>query len=563
MNGARALTTTVIFVLLSGCASVPAPVDSALNAQLRNAVRQELNPSRTTAGYMRDGEPLRSSNHLLAFYRQHNYQPLWFRNLSPLKQVEIFEHTIAQIESHGLRPDYFHYSVIEETLKRLDHRSNETTESTVDLAARLDVLLTDAYMAYVSHMTGIGLSDEIQQAYWQRNPHSENEYFTLLDQGLHNRHFERFLTDLPPQDDNYRQLQNGLQRYRTIALAGGWPTVPPGQRLELGVQDPRVALLRERLAKSGDLAANNGQTRFDGELDRAVHRFQQRHGLESDGIVMRQTLAALNVPAASRVRQIAVNLERRRWLPQTKPSRLVRVNVPAYQLELFEKNNKQVTMKVIVGQKKDDWQTPQINSAISHMILNPLWNVPPGIFAKEMLQDIKDDPDYLQKQNMIVVRIRNGQGEVDPKTIDWNQVDPDNPDIRIIQKSGDHNALGKIKFIFPNPHAIYLHDTTAKYLFSRSNRTFSHGCIRVEKAMELAKYLLAETPEWPDKRFQASLATESNYRVTLDHPVDLQIVYWTAWPGDNGEIQFRPDIYGYDEQLAAALDLLAPSAGSL
>ena len=340
---------------------------------------------------------------------------------------------------------------------------------------------------------------------------------------------------------SYERLEDALSRYRKIESQGGWIQISPGPKLQVGDRDERIILLRKRLAMTGDLKKAGNEDLFDEPLAEALRNFQSRHGLEPDGALGKETVAALNVPVEERIRQMEINLARLEGMSGLEKRR-VEVNVADFRLKVMEGNASVLAMNVVVGQRRE-WQTPLLNSKIEYLILNPKWHVPPDIFRKEVLAHIQKDVAYLTRQNMVVV---DSNGSVDPTTIDWSQVDPKAPKYRIVQREGPGNSLGRIKFMFPNKYAVYLHDTPQKKLFARPMRALSHGCVRVERPMDLAEYLMKENSEWTRERIESAIRTGKNRTVELPASVPWHILYVTSWVDPDGTVQFRNDIYGLD-----------------
>lgn len=350
----------------------------------------------------------------------------------------------------------------------------------------------------------------------------------------------------PPSYKGPTNIQGALAQYREIASHGGWPTIDGESVLRRGDQNERVLQLRKRLSMTGDIKKNAGNDVFDEDLEAGVVRFQERHGLNPDGVVDKDTLAALNVPVEGRIRQLEINQSRREDLErQIGDARTVVVNIPDFRLNVVENKRPVLGMKVVVGQRRQ-WQTPLLDSHIQYLILNPQWNVPSGIFAKELIHHLRKDPTYLQRHGMRVVSTVANSGNVDPATIDWNQVSPNNPQVRIVQHEGAGNSLGRIKFMFPNPYSVYLHDTPEKKFFSRTMRALSHGCVRVEQPLDLATYLMKDDPQWTRDRIESAIQSGRNRSVPLPASVGVHIVYMTAWVDENGIVQFRNDVYGRD-----------------
>lgn len=314
--------------------------------------------------------------------------------------------------------------------------------------------------------------------------------------------------------------------YAAIVAAGGWPQLSTTEKLELGSQAPEVLTLRTRLQLSGDLAMEvPASDVFDAVLDEAVRRFQRRHGLEVDGIVGPRTRAALNVSAAERLATIKLNLRRIEALPLVAGTQLV-LNIAGAELTVLEDGKPVATHRAIVG--RSDWQTPLLTSAITRLDLNPVWTVPPRIVREELLPSIRKNPGYLEREGIRASR------------------DPQTGQVTYRQPAGPDNPLGVVRFFFPNPHAVFLHDTPGKALFERAQRNFSHGCVRVERALELALYLLRNETAWPVDRITAVLDSGVTEEAMLTRPVPITLTYLTAWVDTAGVLQFRNDVYRRD-----------------
>ncbi len=360
---------------------------------------------------------------------------------------------------------------------------------------------------------------------------------------------DAFFTDWEPQNSEYRTLRNALRQYQAIVAKGGWQAVDPGETLKPGMIDPRVAQVRARLMASGDLTQSaDDPNLYDEGLEIAVRQFQTEHGLDSDGVVGKQSIFAMNVSAEERVRQIIVNLERWRWLPEDLGDRHILVNVASFELRRVEYGSLQEVIRVVVG--KPGTRTPVFSNKIRYLELNPTWTVPRSIATKEMLPKLQANPGYLGNN----FELLQGGQSIPFGAVDWASVTRSNFAYTIRQKPGPKNALGRVKFMFPNKHAIYLHDTPSRSLFGRTTRAFSHGCIRVGRPLHLANQLLQEAPgKWSLKKIQTVLDSAKITRVNLPEPLPVHLTYSTVFRGLNGAINFRPDIYGRDKRLYRAL----------
>ncbi len=343
-------------------------------------------------------------------------------------------------------------------------------------------------------------------------------------------------------------LEKALARYRQLAAQGDWPQVPDGPALKEGDQNERIPFLKQRLVASGDLVAQASQgDLFDPALKEAVQRFQTRHGLSADGVVGAKTLTELNVPISKRIRQLAASLERCQPLPQLLEPRHILVNIADFTLKLFEDGKPVLSMPVIVG--KTYRQTPVFNGRISSLVLNPSWEVPHSIATKDLLPKIKKNPGYLSQLHLRVFQGWKPSAEIDPAAIDWTTLSTSRFPYRLRQDPGPTNALGRVKFLFPNPYDVYLHDTPAQELFQKDSRTFSSGCIRIAKPLDLAVYLLQGTKLNSMDALTAAIAREKTQSVPIPSPIAVHIVYMTAWVDSEGIIQFRPDIYNREPAL--------------
>ena len=342
-------------------------------------------------------------------------------------------------------------------------------------------------------------------------------------------------------------LEKALAQYHHLAAQGGWPQVPAGPTLHEGDMDVRIPLLRKRLIASGDLAAPTEEeyfSLFDETLREAVQRFQARHGLIADGVVGAKTLTELNVPVSERIRQLAASLERCQPLPSLLEPRHILVNIADFTLKLYEDGELRLSMPVIVG--KTYRQTPVFNGRISSLVLNPAWEVPHSIATKDLLPKIKKNPGYLRKSDIRVFLGWNPGTEIDSAGVDWTSLSPSRFPYRLRQEPGPANALGRVKFLFPNPYDVYLHDTPSRDLFQKDDRTFSSGCIRLARPLELAVYLLQGTPLGSMEALTAAIASDKTQSIPIPSPIAVYMAYMTAWVDRDGTVQFRRDIYNRD-----------------
>lgn len=513
--------------LLTGCREKTMPPEVAMI--IRSTVESETLP----ASIKEQKERARAWDEMRRFYQKRQYQPAWSDVDGPLPHAEQLVQAAASVAAaEGLDPRRYQSDRLATLLAQVkEDESLESPEAQRRLAD-LDVEMTFIYLTLAAH-TAIGrVQPETLRVHWEDQSRNV-DLDARLEKALQEEDLAAGLRSLAPPNPRYARLRDALARYREIASRGGWPKVPDG--LEKDARGAGVLALRNRLIAEGDLAAPpEGQQPppvYDDAVAQAIARFQQRHGLEPDGKLGEDTLAELNVPVEERMRQIAINLERWRWLPNTLGESYVWVNVPEYRMELIENGRKAIDMAVVVGKQQS--QTPVFSDVMEYIELNPAWNIPKSISEEEILPKLASDPGYLARNNMEWV----GEGA--------NQ--------RLRQAPGPDNPLGQIKFMFPNEHDVYLHDTPADHLFAKEERDFSHGCIRLERPVQLGEYLLRSDPDWRGGQLRQAIVSGEHRTVKLPKKLPVHILYFTAWVEDNGAVHFRKDVYGHDQKLAAAL----------
>ena len=376
----------------------------------------------------------------------------------------------------------------------------------------------------------------------------------LLDAVLSSSEPAKVMADLAPGNPVYRRLRRLLLDYRALAKAGGWSAVSAGETLKPGMTDPRVSEVRRRLSSTRDLTPTAETTDFyDPALESAVRQFQRRHGLDADGAIGAKTVAALNVPVEDRIRQIVLNMERFRWMPDDLGEDHVFVNMAGFELDYVVGGVTRLAMRVIIGRPYRE--TPIFSDSIRYMEFNPTWSVPARIAAQDLLPKIKKDPSYLSSGGYeLFAGYQNDAPRVDPASVNWAALPKGKFPYRLRQAPGEKNALGQVKFMFPNQFDVYLHDTPSRELFAKSVRNFSSGCIRVQKPITLAEAMLTADGQDP-AQVRKILDSKKTTRVSLKTPVPVHLTYLTAWIGEGGTVEFRDDIYGRDALLAKALAL--------
>jgi murein L,D-transpeptidase YcbB/YkuD len=502
-------------------------------------------------------ERLRAEATVERLYRRTDVEPNWTGPSGPTAQADSLIAVLRDAGRDGLPPGDYHVEVLDSlrtALRRSDRSDRGLNERRL---ADFELLCTDAFLLYGRHLLQ-GRVDAVELTPTWTLGRRETDLLQRLEDATDDGTIREALYDLRPEQPGYARLTEALRRYRRIAEDGGWPSVADGPKLERGSEGARVATLRTRLRVSGDLTGEKAEApeQFDETLEAAVVRFQERHGLEADGVVGPASLAALNRPVEDRIRQIEVNLERWRWLPEDLGDRYVLVNIAGFHLRVMEEGEEVLQMRVVTGQPYR--QTPVFSDQISYLSFSPYWYVPHSIATRDKLPDFQKNPALVAQQGFDVFRDWAADAQpVDPSTIDWQGLSAANFPYRLRQRPGPQNALGQVKFMFPNRHSVYLHDTPSRTLFQRSERGFSSGCIRVEHPVELAAYLLRDNEGWTPERIRSAMGQSREQTVVLREKVPVHLLYWTAWVAD-GRVQFRGDVYQRDAGVAAALAATPP-----
>lgn len=507
------------------------------NAALQSLVESQSLEAAVSGPQMPTAERARVVDQVRRVYKDLNYQLLWVDGDRPSSRYAQFVKSVSSADDRGLPSGLYKTPI--------DPSASDLKIST-EHAPEVDVKTTAAFIRYFAHLTGGRLDPRALQSMWTLKP-EKPDLVAALTGAVKNNDFVATMDRLHPQHPEYRELEKALVRYRAIAAKGGWPSIPANTRLKPRQQSPVVPTLRQRLAIEGDLDPSHekdpSQT-FDDAVVAAVKRFEERHRITPDGTVDAGTVSALNVPVEQRIRLIELNLERWRWLPDRMPDRYFIVNVPDFRLEAIEQGKAVMDMRVVVG--APDNKTPIFADEMTHVVFSPYWNVPPGIAEEETIPRAINDPGFLLRNNMEVV---DASGEVlDPRSVDWSNA----RGLRIRQRPGSSNALGGVKFMFPNNFDVYLHDTNATSLFDRIERGLSHGCVRVEEPLKLAQYVLRDQAEWTPEAIDAAMKSGSEKHVKLKTQIPVYILYKTAWVHDGG-VRFLKDLYGHDADQIAKL----------
>jgi murein L,D-transpeptidase YcbB/YkuD len=510
--------------------TMPAGVIQAIQA----VVESQTAPA-ALGGHTKDEKQDQAWAAMRSFYEKRQFRPAWLTVEGPRPQAGELLAAIDPLAGEGLDPRSYPKDALGAAVQEEKNPDLNDLQAQHRLA-QADLSLTYTYLSMATHLASGRLRPRALEIDWYGTTR-QADLDSPLEEALRDGGSVRTaLRSYAPASQDYDRLRTALAHYEDLAAHGGWPVV--GTPLRKGAQGEKVALLRARLAAEGDLpvsepASTAPQTSpandtYDATIADGVARFQRRHGLDPTGKVDAETLAELDRPVQERIQQLRVNLERRRWLPADFGPRYIVVNIPDFRMRLVEDGRDSLEMRAIVGKPLHN-RTPELSGKMTYLVLNPAWNIPNDIVAKEIKPAAAKDPGYLDRKHIVV------------KGTQYRQ------------SPGPGNPLGPVKLIFPNPFDVYLHGTTADHLFNASQRAFSHGCIRLEKPLDLTNALLEGDPKWTPEAVQAALDAGDPQVVTLPHAVPVHLLYHTAWVDDDGTVQFRRDVYGHDAKVAAAL----------
>ena len=452
-------------------------------------------------------------NDVFQFYRKRSFESAWHDSSGKIEAYQILFNRVMQMEENGLTKQIPYL----EDFKRYSNKPiNDSTEF-------VDLMQTAQYFHF-AHRVLEGLPEQELHSLEWHIPKSKKNYTELLDKFILGEE-DAFDQSIYPQ---YHSLKNALIQLQQIQKKGGWPVVPLSTNsLHEGINHPAIIDIKKRLKVSGEWQLDDSSDLFNNDLYNAVRLYQQNNGLLADGIVGKNTILTMNISVAERIKQIMVNMERCRWLPINNQGDYVLVNIPAFSLQVFNADSLVFECEAIVG--KETNKTAIFKGMIKYVVFNPYWNVPDQILKKEIIPALSRNSNYLEKHNM-----------------EWY-------DGRLRQLPGPDNALGAIKFLFPNSFDIYLHDTPAKGLFKEQRRAFSHGCIRISAPHRLANYLLRNQAGWSTQKMDEILSTNKEEYIKLANEVPVYILYLTAFVDIKGNLNFREDLYGKDKALESMI----------
>lgn len=504
-------------------------------AYSNESLRQKLEMLELGVGIHVGSETILNAQFIATYYQTNQFSLIWHDEEGQLSSLaDELVNTVAHLADEGLNPEDYHYGLMENL-------------NALSLIER-EILLSDAYLTLASHLMA-GKVDALQiKSEWKSVPKSRNlESFLPRLAGAES--LIPILDSIRPADSRYQKMMAALAFFRTLTGSDWKPLASTPAIKTAGTVDARLQEIARRLMLFQDLAPDWSGSNYDEEFIQAVKIFQHRHGLKEDGQVGRETFNALNISPEQRVQQLLVNLERMRWLDAKLGDKYVLVNIAGFSLKVIENNRLVLEMPVVVG--REFRKTPVFSDRIRYLVLNPRWVVPFKLAVEDKLPEIRTDLTYLSRFGFKVYQ-GDSSTPIDPNAIDWTQLTKRNFNLRLIQDPGPLNALGQIKFMFPNEFDVYLHDTPARDLFKLPQRDFSSGCIRVSEPIDLAVDLLSGT-EWNREKIMQQLASTETSTVHLKQAIPVHIEYWTAWSDHEGVLNFRKDIYKRDSVLYAAM----------
>ncbi len=504
----------------------------------QDAVKQILPDNKRNTVRLADGTDIYRKNIILKMYKENGYQPLW----TPISILSL-ANELSAIEMDGLNLGDYYFSQIEAVLSNPSQIAQSPEE-----AATVDILLTESFLRALYNLDYGKVDPELLDADHNYAQERQDEaqtpqYLSWIKQGRIDAAFDW----ARPHSKKYQLLKSALARYLKIKVNGGWPNIPSGKTLKLGQEDERIPLIRSRLYATGDLSTPAGSNKFDELVDYGIKRFQERHNLEADGVIGPTTLTEMNVPVEKRIAQIRANLDRERWYFPRDIDEYLLVDVADF--KIYWMKGQDIYWQSLVQVGKSSTTTPIFRDLIEHIDFNPTWSIPSSIKKLNILPSLQVDSSYLDKKGYDL--LDDYGNKIDPRDINWDEVSEMNYTVR--QPPGWGNALGKVKFMFPNKHSVFLHDTNQRNYFSRTRRTTSHGCIRLKDPFDFAELLLKHQEGWDRSRIDKLSASNTTTTVKLKTPLPILIQYSTITATDNNVI-FRNDIYNRDSKIISALD---------
>ncbi len=545
----RSSLFTVLVVFLSlGFASGKSFFIDSTSEQLRTILEQENPGERIT---IRDIS-LESAEAIHVFYDSRNYDEAWSENGILTEQAYELRFEIKQAKFDGLNPKDYHIEWIDAFFKTFEANKKSGQPNDFAELADLDLLLTDAYFKLASHLEMGKVDPSKLQLEWgiSRKP-QKADYISMLNYAIQSKEIRKSLEKLYPNFTIYRKGREVIRSMDELNKKDSldWKAIKIDKAIKVGESNNAIPAIRQRLQFWGHLKEgyDSESKVYDSALFVAVKRFQKENGMEPDGAIGKNTVEGLNASPAYLLDKASINLERLRWLPDTvRDAEFILVNIANYQLDYINKLDTVFSSRVIVGKRYHE--SPIFTAQMSYIVFSPYWNIPTSIAKNEIIPSIRKNPNYLKQKNMEVV---TGSGKVvDPASINWSSK---SFPYMIRQKPGGSNSLGLVKFMFPNSHSVYIHDTPSKSLFEKEDRALSHGCIRLQNPAKFAQILLKDDSSWTPERIDKAMHQDKEQIVNLPRKIPVVLVYLTFWADSRGEPHFRSDIYDRDEELLKLL----------
>jgi len=464
-----------------------------------------------------------------SFYNARNYQYAWFSGSGLTEQTRFFwnqyDYAVTHLKDTTIANSEFYKQA--ESYLNMEQMKPGNNDPVI---LNTEFGFTEHFIRYINSTYEKGFVKRKEQEKFI--PIRKSDPLKMADSLLTKKHKDdRYYEDV---NEMYGNLKKNLQLYYNLAKSGGWSTVPSIKgSLKKGDVSPAIPLIKKRLQQTQDMPGTDTSSLYNDTLELAVKKFQRRHGYKDDGVIGNETIKEMNIPASKRLMQILINMDRMRWLPQKPAGNLIIVNIPEFMLHVYDGSKILFDMVVVVGKVGNN--TMMFNGDLNQIYFSPYWNLPASIIKNEIVPAMKRDPGYLARKNM--EQIGNG----------------------IRQKPGPGNALGKVKFIFPNSFNMYFHDTPSKSLFERDKRAFSHGCIRLSDPQKMAEWLLRNESEWTREKIVSAMNQKTEKGVRLRQAVPVFIIYYTAWVDDKGQLNFRDDVYKHDADLVKKMFTEIPS----
>jgi L,D-transpeptidase YcbB len=489
----------------------------------KNAYNDLFLDSSEVANYIEKNQiPDSIARRMTSFYNARNYEYAWFSSRGLSEQAMGFSSLLNFTGDTSAKENK-----LQQTIDNFKGTDNLTISNHNKSAIKTELQLTESLIEY--SLTNFKKGYVKRKQLERFIPFKKENALQLADSLINDKQRDdKYYADINP---SYKLLSGQLKKYVEIAKAGGWPAIDSMEKRKLKKKHryPEIVSIKKLLLATGDLSQTDTSDLYDESFENGVKNFQTRFGFTADGIIGKQALKQMSVPVIDRIKQIMINMNRMRWLPQNPPGQLIEVNIPAFLLHVYDNGKTVFSMPVVVG--KDAHSTTIFSDLLTTIVFSPYWNIPRSIVKNEIIPGMDSDKNYLDEHNMEITGEENGL-----------------PVVR--QKPGDQNSLGKVKFLFPNTFNIYFHDTPAKGLFNKDIRAYSHGCIRLADAEKMADYLLRDNSKWTPQKIHEAMNSGNQQFVKLKDPVPVFITYYTAWVDENGTLNFRDDIYGHDKEVA-------------